>query len=46
MMRWRHTGRGEWVPSLAIKVTRMDVDWPAVVEDNQNNTSRVGEGRV
>ena len=24
----------------------MDFDWPAVVEDNQNNTSRVGEGRV
>ena len=23
----------------------MDFDWPASVEDNQNNTSRVGEGR-
>ena len=24
----------------------MDFDWPTVVEDNQNDTSRVGEGRV
>ena len=39
-------GRADWVPSLAIYVTRMDFDWPAFVEDNQNNTSRLGEERV
>ena len=46
MMLMFLTGRGKCVPSLAIYPTRMDFDWPAFVEDNQKNTSRLGEGRV
>ena len=49
MMLGRQTGRGEWVPCLAIYATRMDFDWPAFVGDNgdnKNNTSLLGEDRV
>ena len=35
-----------WVPSLVICASIKDFDWAASVEDNQNNTSLLGENRV
>ena len=36
----------EWVPSLVIGAWKIDFDWAASVEDNQNKISLLGEDRV
>ena len=36
----------EWVPSLVICAWKIDFDWAASVEDNQNIISLLGEDRV
>ena len=36
----------EGVPSLVIYAPIIDFHWSAFVEDNQNNTSLLGEDRV
>ena len=35
-----------WQPQILSELTRMAFDWPAFVEDNQNNTSLLEERRV
>ena len=42
----RHTGRDERFPSLVIYTPNIDFDWAVFVEDNQNNRSFLGEGRI